>query len=81
MESADIGRIASKHVKVTVSQRSLQTPGRERQTVTGSKANDMNNTMNHVNAKESSEHEDMETDQLDGSFQQFYRCVFICVVT
>lgn len=69
MESADIGRIASKHVKVTVSQRSLLTPGRERQTVTGTKANDMNNTMNHVNAKDESrtEHEDMETDQLDGT--------------
>lgn len=70
MESADIGRIASKHVKVTVSQRSLQTPGRERQTVTGTKANDMNNTMNHVNAKDEtrSEHEDMETDQIDGLY-------------
>ena len=70
MESADIGRIASKHVKVTVSQRSLQTPGRERQTVTATKANDMNNTMNHVNVKDEtrSDHEDMETDQIDGLY-------------
>ena len=33
----------------------------------------MNNTMNHVNAKDESrtEHEDMETDQIDGSYKQF----------
>lgn len=74
--SADIGRIASKHVKVTVSQRSLQTPSRECQTVTGSRTNDMimNNTMNNVNAKDEnrSEHEDMETDQIDGLFNLFH---------
>lgn len=34
----------------------------------------MNNTMNNVNAKDEnrSEHEDMETDQIDGLFNLFH---------
>lgn len=70
VKSADIGRIASKHVKVTVSQRSPPITGRDRQrTVTS--PNDMNNsTMNHVNDKEENQvdHEEMDTDQKEGRF-------------
>lgn len=49
---------------MTVSQRSLQTPGRVKQTVTSPQANDMNNMMNHVNDNDGikPEAEEMDTD-------------------
>lgn len=66
VESADIGRIASKHVKVAVTQRSLQAPGRVKQTVTSQPNDTMNNVnmMNHVHDTDGvkSEAEAMDTD-------------------
>lgn len=57
VKAADIGRIASKHVKVTVSEKSPTTPERDRQrTVT---VTSFENSMNHVNGKGNDE-EDME---------------------
>ncbi|KAL5018785.1 hypothetical protein ScPMuIL_004507 [Solemya velum] len=51
VNAADIGRIASKHVKVTVSQKSPSAPKRDRhRTVTSNDSS--KNIMNHVNCRE-----------------------------
>ena len=60
VNTADIGRIASKHVKVTVSQKAPSTPNRERTVTSLHKKVLGNGNMNHVQENQS-EPEEMDT--------------------
>ena len=57
--SADIGRIASKHVKVTVSNKN-STHSKERPVTVRSPQKNSTNTMNHVNEKDAPQQRQVE---------------------
>lgn len=68
---ADIGRIASKHVKVTVSGKNSLTAGKGERAVTPKKGkqNTANDTMNHVNDRDNQQSEPEDMDTREGALQ------------
>lgn len=67
VKSADIGRIASKHVKVTVSHKNSSNLPRERPVTSRSPAHKTANTMmNHANDKDAQNRDVEEMDTREG---------------